>query len=65
MPGCFDSFDGTQEELDELQAQIVKMFETGEVQGNARIIDMDTLEDTDPDLYQLLQDTEGTGRTLQ
>lgn len=26
-PGCFDNFDGTQEELDELVAQIQSMFE--------------------------------------
>lgn len=26
-PGCFDSFEGTQEELDELVAEIQKMFE--------------------------------------
>lgn len=26
-PGCFDQFDGTQEELDELIAEIQKMFE--------------------------------------
>ena len=26
-PGCFDNFDGTQEELDELVNEITKMFE--------------------------------------
>ena len=26
-PGCFDHFDGTQEELDDLMSQILKMFE--------------------------------------
>jgi len=26
-PGCFDSFEGTQEELDEMVAEIQKMFE--------------------------------------
>jgi hypothetical protein len=28
-PGCFDDFDGTQEELDELVAEIKKMAEQG------------------------------------
>jgi HPt (histidine-containing phosphotransfer) domain-containing protein len=27
MPGCFDHFDGTQEELDALVAEIQQMFE--------------------------------------
>ena len=26
VPGCFDSFEGTQEELDALQAEIMEMF---------------------------------------
>jgi len=38
-PGCFDSFDGTQEELDELVASIMKMAETGEILENAVVID--------------------------
>lgn len=25
-PGCFDDFDGTQEELDQLQAELLQMF---------------------------------------
>ena len=29
-PGCFDNFDGTQEELDEMVAEIKQMFESGE-----------------------------------
>jgi hypothetical protein len=30
-PGCFDAFDGTQEELDELLAEIQRLVETGEI----------------------------------
>lgn len=30
LPGCFDSFDGTQSELDEMMEEITKMFETGD-----------------------------------
>ena len=42
-PGCFDSFEGTQEELDALMAEIVEMFESGEFEGKA--ISLDDLED--------------------
>ena len=31
-PGCFDQFDGTQEELDELMKQIQDMADSGELQ---------------------------------
>jgi hypothetical protein len=34
-PGCFDNFDGTQDELDELIAQIKKMVEDGTLEENA------------------------------
>ena len=44
-PGCFDSFEGTQEELEELMAEIVRMAESGELEENARPIDLDNEED--------------------
>lgn len=30
-PGCFDNFDGSQEELQELMAEIHRLVETGEI----------------------------------
>ena len=30
-PGCFDNFEGSQEELDELMTEIQRMVETGEL----------------------------------
>lgn len=30
-PGCFDGFEGTQEELDDLMAEIHRMVESGEL----------------------------------
>lgn len=30
-PGCFDNFEGTQEELQELMAEIRRLVETGEI----------------------------------
>lgn len=46
MPGCFDSFEGTQEELDELIASIQKTFENPEeFSANLREVDLDELDD--------------------
>ena len=35
-PGCFDNFDGTQEELQELLAEIHQMAENGTLMENSR-----------------------------
>ena len=48
-PGCFDSFDGTQEELEEFIAEITRMFQSGEVQEMARPLDIEELIDEDPE----------------
>ena len=50
-PGCFDNFDGTQEELDELVAEINKMVETGEIFEKSNPVDVDEL--TDEELEEL------------
>jgi hypothetical protein len=42
-PGCFDHFDGTQEELDEMVAEIQRMFESGEMEKLAKPIDPDEM----------------------
>ena len=44
QPGCFDTFDGTQVELDELIAEITKMAEDGTLEENARPLDIDRLD---------------------
>jgi hypothetical protein len=44
-PGCFDNFDGTQEELDELIAEINQMVETGQIFEKSNPIDVDKLTD--------------------
>lgn len=62
-PGCFDNFEGTQEELDELISEIQRMFESGEAQAMARPLDMDDL--TEEDLELLEQFAEQEGRKLQ
>lgn len=37
-PGCFDSFNGTQEELDELMAEIQSLVESGEIFERSEVI---------------------------
>lgn len=49
-PGCFDTFDGTQEELDALMAEIQTMFETmtpEEIEAHSRPVDEELLEEMD------------------
>jgi hypothetical protein len=44
-PGCFDDFDGTQEELDEMIAEIKRLAETGELFERSLPVDLDELSD--------------------
>jgi hypothetical protein len=44
-PGCFDDFDGTQEELDEMIAEINRLAETGELFERSLPVDLDKLSD--------------------
>ena len=59
-PGCFDNFDGTQEELDELMEQIKGMFASGEALEKAIPLDED---DLDEEVMQHI--IAATNRTLQ
>jgi hypothetical protein len=43
-PGCFDSFEGTQEELDNLVAEITEMFKSGKAQELARPLNIEELD---------------------
>jgi hypothetical protein len=62
-PGCFDHFDGTQEELDELVSEIQRMFESGELEENAHQID---IEDLDEDIVEaIMRSAEDDNRNLQ
>jgi hypothetical protein len=67
-PGCFDNFDGTQEELDELMLEIQRMFESGELEENAIEVDMDALMEEDPEeaaaLMEALARNDDAPRTL-
>jgi len=50
-PGAFDQFDGTQEELDALVAELERMAESGELEENSVALeDWDDLDDEDRDI---------------
>lgn len=49
-PGAFDAFEGTQEELDEMIAEITRLVESGELLEQSQDIDIDELFDEDPEL---------------
>jgi hypothetical protein len=40
-PGCFDDFEGTQEELDEFIENIKEMVSSGEFLENAKVVYID------------------------
>ena len=43
-PGCFDNFEGTQEELDEFLEELTKQIASGEFFENADTFDVDEIE---------------------
>jgi len=51
-PGCFDDFDGTQEELDEAVAMIQQMFEDGIAEAESKEVDLEELMETDPEVAE-------------
>jgi hypothetical protein len=56
-PGAFDDFDGTQEELDALQKELVEMFSNltpEELAEQSRAVDFEELMEEDPALAEKL-----------
>lgn len=51
-PGCFDHFEGTQEELDELMATITQMIDDGSLFENSRPLSEEDLDDLPPELLE-------------
>ncbi len=43
--GCFDNFEGTQEELDEMIAEINRMVKSGEIFEKSRPVDVDNMDE--------------------
>lgn len=65
-PGCFDDFDGTQEELDELIAEIKRMVDSGELFDQMEPLSVEEmLEEMDPlDIEEIVNEMTKP-RTLQ
>ena len=64
--GCFDNFEGSQEELDEFVAELNRLAETGELFEQSRPVDLDNLSEEDADLIEHLKITSDTPtRNLQ
>lgn len=66
-PGCFDHFEGSQEELDGLINEIKRMFESGEAQAMAVPLDFDNLDEEDLEMLEKIAEIEerSQGRSLQ
>jgi hypothetical protein len=57
-PGCFDNFEGTQEELDELLAEINRLVESGELFEKVRPLDLSDLDLSEEELDEILVELE-------
>jgi len=66
-PGCFDSFEGTQDELDELMTEIHRLIESGEYLEKSNPLDIDELIEEDPEYAKKLLKTlaDDNKRSLQ
>jgi hypothetical protein len=59
QPGCFDNFDGSQEELDSLVKQIQDMIGDGSLFENSKELTEEDLDDLPDDLREsILRDLE-------
>jgi hypothetical protein len=70
-PGCFDEFEGTQEELDELIAEIQLAVENGELLGNSEELTDEAFDELPDEIKEKLLQTlseefsDAPKRTLQ
>jgi len=51
-PGCFDDFEGTQEELDQLVKDIQDMFADGSLFEDSEVLTEDSYNDLSPELVE-------------
>lgn len=54
-PGAFDSFEGTQEELDAFIKEIEDSIHSGEFLSQSEEVDLDELEKSDPELAKQIR----------
>ena len=65
-PGCFDGFEGTQEELDEFIQQIREMAESGSLfEKSVPVLLEDLMDETDPLEIEQIVNEMLTPRNLQ
>ena len=57
-PGCFDNFEGTQEELNEFIAEITRMAESGELIESAKLTD-EEIDALPEDILEWIEDMMG------
>lgn len=61
-PGCFDDFEGTQEELDQLVKDIQDMFADGSLFEDSEVLTEDSFNDLPPELVEsIFRDIEMLG----
>lgn len=62
-PGCFDDFEGTQEELDELIKEITESFSSGKALENSTPLNVDDLLEslTEEEVDTLVRQMESDG----
>lgn len=69
-PGCFDNFEGTQEELDDLMKEIEEGFVNGTFFEKARPLSEEDIDEMDDEALEALEklfnsiDNKGANRTL-
>ncbi len=56
-PGCFDNFEGTQEELDELIADIKNMISSGAIHENSRRLTEEDFDDLPEEVQEQIART--------
>jgi hypothetical protein len=65
-PGAFDDFEGTQEELDQLIAEITRMAESGELFEKSQPVDFESLMEEETEWAEkILNSTDTDKRILQ
>jgi len=62
-PGAFDTFEGTQEELDELIAEITRMIQSGEFIEKSRSIDIENPTEEDLEIMEHIMASESRNNT--
>jgi hypothetical protein len=55
-PGCFDNFEGTQEELDALVAEITQLAQSGQLEENSTPVDEDAWDQLSDEEKEIISD---------